>query len=83
MIDAKYALNLAQAIALAKAVRDVNILWFEEPIIHENFVGYAEISKASGIAVAQGENLHTHEEFQLALFSPMRQIAEALQVGCA
>ena len=44
------------AIALAKAVRDQNILWFEEPIIPENFAGYAEISKASGIAVAQGEN---------------------------
>ena len=67
MIDANYALNVAQAIALAKAVRDQNILWFEEPIIPENFAGYAEISKATGIAVAQGENLHTHEEFQMAL----------------
>ena len=67
MIDANYALNVAQAITLAKAGRDLIIFWFEEPIIPENFVGYVEISIESSIAVAQGENLHTQEEFQMAL----------------
>ncbi|WP_300032534.1 mandelate racemase/muconate lactonizing enzyme family protein [uncultured Roseobacter sp.] len=67
MIDANYSLTVEQAITLAEAVRDQNILWFEEPIIPDNYPGYAEITRATGIAVAQGENLHTIHEFEMAL----------------
>ena len=67
MIDANYSLNVAQAIELANAVKDQNILWFEEPIIPDNYPGYAEIAQATGMAVAQGENLHTIHEFEMAV----------------
>jgi L-alanine-DL-glutamate epimerase-like enolase superfamily enzyme len=67
MIDANYSLSVDGAITLAKAVSDQNILWFEEPVIPENYAGYAEIAKATGMAVAQGENLHTIHEFEMAL----------------
>ncbi|MEO9649436.1 MAG: mandelate racemase/muconate lactonizing enzyme family protein [Roseobacter sp.] len=67
MIDANYALNVPQAIKLALAVKDQNILWFEEPIIPDDYSGYAEIRKATGMAVAQGENLHTIHEFEMAV----------------
>jgi L-alanine-DL-glutamate epimerase-like enolase superfamily enzyme len=67
MIDANYSLTRDSAITLANAVRDQNILWFEEPIIPDDYAGYAEITRASGMAVAQGENLHTIHEFEMAL----------------
>lgn len=67
MIDANYSMNVPQAISLAEAVRDQNILWFEEPIIPDDYAGYAEITRATGMAVAQGENLHTIHEFEMAL----------------
>ncbi|WP_299956533.1 mandelate racemase/muconate lactonizing enzyme family protein [uncultured Roseobacter sp.] len=67
MIDANYSMTVPQAISLANAVKDQNILWFEEPIIPENYAGYAEITRATGMAVAQGENLHTIHEFEMAL----------------
>lgn len=66
-IDANYSMTVPQAISLANAVKDQNILWFEEPIIPDNYAGYAEITRATGIAVAQGENLHTTHEFEMAL----------------
>lgn len=66
-IDANYALDVIAAIDLALAVKDQNILWFEEPIIPDNYKGYAEIAQATGMAVAQGENLHTIHEFELAV----------------
>lgn len=67
MIDANYSMSVPQAISLAEAVKDQNILWFEEPIIPDDYSGYAEITKATGMAVAQGENLHTIHEFEMAL----------------
>ena len=67
MIDANYSMTVSQAVSLANAVKDQNILWFEEPIIPDNYQGYAEITKATGMAVAQGENLHTIHEFEMAL----------------
>ncbi|GFE49096.1 uroporphyrinogen decarboxylase [Roseobacter cerasinus] len=67
MIDANYSMTVPQAISLAHAVKDQNILWFEEPILPDNYAGYAEITKATGMATAQGENLHTIHDFEMAL----------------
>ncbi len=67
MIDANYSLSVEQAITLANAVKDQNILWFEEPIIPDNYPGYAKITDATRMAVAQGENLHTIHEFEMAV----------------
>jgi len=66
MVDANYALDVPRAIAAAEAFKSYNIVWFEEPIIPDNYEGYAEIAKATGVPLAMGENLHTHEEFKLA-----------------
>jgi L-alanine-DL-glutamate epimerase-like enolase superfamily enzyme len=67
MIDANYSLSVEQAITLSKAVADQDILWFEEPILPDLYAGYADITRATGMAVAQGENLHTIHEFEIAL----------------
>lgn len=66
-IDANYSLDVADAIALANAVKDQDILWFEEPILPDLYADYARITDATGIPVAQGENLHTIHEFEMAL----------------
>lgn len=67
MIDANYSLTVDQAIMLSAAVKDQNILWFEEPIIPDDYPGYAKVAQEGGIAVAQGENLHTIHEFEMAV----------------
>ncbi|MCL4105179.1 UNVERIFIED_CONTAM: hypothetical protein GTU68_018886 [Idotea baltica] len=67
MVDANYSMDIPQAIEFANAIKDQDILWFEEPIIPDDYPGYAEVTKATGMALAQGENLHTIHEFEMAL----------------
>lgn len=67
MVDANYGLDVPQAIAMARALAPYNLLWFEEPIIPDDYLGYSAIAEATGMPLAMGENLHVVEEFEHAL----------------
>ncbi len=67
MVDANYSMSVEGAIRAARAYEPHGILWFEEPIIPEDYQGYARIADATGVPLAMGENLHTIEEFGHAL----------------
>ena len=67
MVDANCAFDVDRAIAAAKEFQRHGIVWFEEPIIADNFSGYERIAQETGCPLAQGENLHTIYEFEAAL----------------
>lgn len=66
MVDANYALSVEQAIEAANAFAPFDLLWFEEPIIPDDYQGFARIAEATGMPLAMGENLHTAHEFGYA-----------------
>ncbi|MHA3976893.1 mandelate racemase/muconate lactonizing enzyme family protein [Halovulum sp. GXIMD14794] len=67
MVDANYGMSVEQAIEASKAFAPYNLTWFEEPIIPDDYDGYARIAKETSMPVAQGENLHTIHEFEEAV----------------
>jgi len=55
MMDANQGMNVASALQLARAARDIGIHWFEEPIDHSDFRGYELLRNQAGISLAMGE----------------------------
>lgn len=67
MVDANYSMTVEQAIEAARAFKELDVLWFEEPIEPDDYAGYGEIATATGCPLAMGENLHTAQEFRHAI----------------
>lgn len=67
MVDANYSMSVEGAITFSNAIEKNNIVWFEEPTIPDDYLGYAEIAQKTSIPLAMGENLHTPYEFGYAI----------------
>ncbi|MCF7688485.1 MAG: mandelate racemase/muconate lactonizing enzyme family protein [Cephaloticoccus sp.] len=68
MIDANQGLDYEGALKLAERAKAFGIHWFEEPLVHTDFAGYAKLKAKAGIALAMGER-----EFDLVA---LRELAE-------
>ena len=66
MVDANYSMTVDVAIEAARAFKEYDILWFEEPTLPDDYDGFARIAEATGVPMAMGENLHTLHEFGYA-----------------
>ena len=66
MVDANYSMTRDRAVRAAMAFREFDLLWFEEPIVPDDYRGYTVIAEATGMPLAMGENLHTIHEFGYA-----------------
>ena len=64
MVDANMRWSADEAIRAARAFRDFELTWLEEPTIPDDVPGHARIVREGGLPIAAGENLHTLYEFR-------------------
>ncbi len=64
MVDANNAYRHYQAIELARKVEKYDVFWFEEPVEPDDYIGQAEITRATAVPIAAGENEYTRYGFR-------------------
>lgn len=64
MVDANNAYRHYEAIAFARKAEKYDLFWFEEPVEPDDYLGQAEITRATSVPVAAGENEYTRYGFR-------------------
>jgi D-galactarolactone cycloisomerase len=55
MVDANHAYSVSSAVRMGRQLERHGVLWFEEPVVPEDRVGYRRLRDALDIAIAGGE----------------------------
>jgi L-alanine-DL-glutamate epimerase-like enolase superfamily enzyme len=64
MVDGSEHYTVATALEIAKALEDLDVLFFEEPVPQHNREGIARLVEKSPVPIAYGEHLFTSHDFQ-------------------
>lgn len=64
MVDANNAYRHYEAIEFARKVEKYDVFWFEEPVEPDDYIGQAEITRATSVPIAAGENEYTRYGFR-------------------
>src|SRR5260221_12069447 len=64
MVDVNQRLDVLGNVRQAKLLEEFDLLWYEEPVLADDFDAYAEIKTRINIPVAAGENHFTRWEFK-------------------
>ena len=64
MVDVNQKLDVLGNLRLAAALEDLDLVWYEEPVLADDIAACAEVARAIRIPVATGENHYTRFEFR-------------------
>ena len=64
MVDVNQRLDPLASVRQARALEDLDLVWYEEPVLADDFAGCAEVARQIAIPVATGENNYTRFEFR-------------------
>jgi len=58
MVDFNQGLHMGEALERCHAIDDLQLAWIEEPIVYENFDGYAQLAAELATPIQIGENFY-------------------------
>src|SRR5947209_2645807 len=63
LVDANQAFNRVEAIRRGRAYQELGCFWYEEPLPHCDYEGYAELAATLDMRIATGENEYNKRAF--------------------
>src|SRR5437762_5520666 len=75
MVDVNQGRDVLGNQRQARLLEDFDLLWYEEPVLADDYDGYAEVARSIRIAIAGGENHYTRWEFKQLLDRKALQFA--------
>jgi mandelate racemase len=67
MVDFNQGLDLAEALERCRMIDDLGLTWIEEPIVYDNFDGYAQLTAELKTPIQIGENFYGPRDLHKAL----------------
>jgi mandelate racemase len=67
MIDYNQGLSMAEAMARCRMIDDLGLAWIEEPIVYDDFDGYARLAADLKTPIQIGENFYGPRDLQAAI----------------
>jgi mandelate racemase len=67
MIDYNQGLTLADALQRCHMIDNLGLAWIEEPIVYDNFAGYAQLAAELKTPIQIGENFYGPRDLHMAL----------------
>jgi L-alanine-DL-glutamate epimerase-like enolase superfamily enzyme len=64
MVDVNQGRDVIGNQRQARLLEEFDLLWYEEPVLADDYDGYAEVARSIRIAIAGGENHYTRWEFK-------------------
>jgi L-alanine-DL-glutamate epimerase-like enolase superfamily enzyme len=64
MVDVNQKLDVLGAIRQAQMLEDLDLVWYEEPVLADDLAACAEVARGINIPVATGETNYTRFEFR-------------------
>ncbi len=67
MVDFNQGLDLGEALQRCHAIDDLGLAWIEEPIVYDNYEGYAQLAAELSTPIQIGENFYGPRDLYVAL----------------
>jgi len=67
MVDFNQGLDLAEALVRCHAIDELGLDWIEEPVVYDNFDGYAQLARELKTPIQIGENFYGPRDLHRAI----------------
>jgi L-alanine-DL-glutamate epimerase-like enolase superfamily enzyme len=64
MVDVNQGRDVLANVRQAELLREFDLVWYEEPVLADDYAGMAEVARRIPIPIAAGENHYTRWEFK-------------------
>ncbi len=76
MVDFNEAGDIAQTLDFSRRVADADLIWLEEPVLHDDPASWKRVSAEAGLALAGGESLYGLAGFRDFLCAGVFSVAQ-------